>query len=696
MNLGIVTPQLSQYGGSEIFLLECLKRWQEELEITVYTPSFSKTLFKEFGIGNNVRVIPLPAGRRGRDAFFYNTVILPRIWEQKILSHDLYFLYLFPTHFIHRKPSIWFAAEPLRAIYDLRHLDSSSEREIDVHFYPNLRYDKVRISELDVLLHIIEKLDSTPTFDWLATNSQSMARYLENIYGRKPDRIVYPGVNLRASAFPPPVSEQILSVGRLWRHKRVDLIVRALSLLPRGELAIVGEGPEKLSLKSLVQNLGLNGRVKFLGQVTQKRLEELYARCLLCVYTPMREPFGIVPLEAAAAGRPVVATEGGGYSEILNESCARFVSPTPEEIAKGMQAIIEDPALARRMGEAGRRIAAQYTWDRTAADLLGFFRETTRNGGEKKIRRKTLLGAHYYPWYRAGRNPEHWNENQEFAAVTDFPIDGPYSSDNEALVHRHLTLALDSGLDFLVVNWQVTFKGLNPTEVAATRRLFDAVEEKGYPISIAILLAINTDDPRVIGSALRTVRKEFLPLPAYQRFRKRPLIWYYLSNPFIGYFFPYYHDLIDLNRGCHPVATGALAYNKFLPKLLRQFFNGWCLYSPLQVGPKRIRESIWRDTYRDFSEAGGLIRVFTVCPGYDDSSLTSAQNERSTYRILPREGARTYQRMQRIALELTPSPDFVVVTSFNEFHENTHIEPSTNYGDVYLNSTRAFKEALRK
>lgn len=696
MNLGIVTPQLSQYGGSEIFLLECLKRWQEELEITVYTPSFSKTLLKEFGIGNNVRVIPLPSGRRGRDAFFYNTVILPRIWEQKILSHDLYFLYLFPTHFIHRKPSIWFAPEPLRAIYDLRHLDSSSEREIDVHFYPNLHYDKVRISELDVLLHIIEKLDSTPTFDWLATNSQSMARYLENIYGRKPDRIVYPGVNLRASAFPPPVSEQILSVGRLWRHKRVDLIVRALALLPRGELVIVGEGPEKLSLKSLVQNLGLNGRVKFLGQVTKKRLEELYARCLLCVYTPMREPFGIVPLEAAAAGRPVVATEGGGYSEILNESCARFVPPTPEEIAKGMQAIIEDPALARRMGEVGRRIAAQYTWDRTAADLLGFFRETTRNGGEKRIRRKTLLGAHYYPWYRAGRNLEHWNENQEFAAVTDFPIDGPYSSDNEALVHRHLTLALDSGLDFLVVNWQVTFKGLNPTEVAATRRLFDAVEEKGYPISIAILLAINTDDPRVIGSALRTVRKEFIPLPAYQRFRKRPLIWYYLSNPFIGYFFPHYHDLIDLNRGCHPVATGALAYNKFLPRLLRQFFNGWCLYSPLQVGPKRIRDSIWRDTYRDFSEAGGLIRVFTVCPGYDDSLLNSIERKRNRYRTAPREGTRTYQRMQRIALELTPSPDFVVVTSFNEFHENTHIEPSGQFGDVYLKLTLAFKEALKR
>lgn len=696
MDLGIVTPQLSQYGGSEIFLLECLKRWQEQLEITVYTPAFSKTLFKEFGIGNNVRVIPLPSGRRSRDSFFYNTVILPRIWEQKILSHDLYFLYLFPTHFIHRKPSIWFAAEPLRAIYDLRHLNSSNKREIDVHFYPNLHYDKVRVSELDVLLHVIEKLDSASTFDRLATNSLAMGKYLQNVYGRKPDRIVYPGVNLRVSASTPPVSEQILFVGKLWRHKRVDLAIRALSLLPRGELVIVGDGPEKASLKSLAHNLGLNSRVKFLGQVTQKRLEELYAKCLLCVYTPVREPFGIVPLEAAAAGRPVVATEGGGYSEILNESCARFVPPTPKEIAKGIEAIIEDRALARRMGEAGRRIAVQYTWDRTAADLLRLFRETTHNGSEKKIRRKTLLGAHYYPWYRTGDNPEHWNENREFAAVTDFPADGPYSSADGDLILRHLRMGLDAGIDFFVVNWQVTFKGLNPTEVAATRRFFNAVEEKGYPVSIAILLAINTENPMVVGSAIRTVRTEFMPLPAYQRFRKRPLIWYYLSNPFIGYFFYHYHDLIKLNRGCHPVATGALAYNKFLPELFRQFFNGWCLYSPLQVGQKKIRESIWRHTYRDFYEAGGLIQVFTVCPGYDDSSLTSAQNKRSKYRILPREGTRTYQRMQRIALELTPSPDFVVVTSFNEFHENTHIEPSEQFGDVYLKSTRAFKEALRK
>jgi hypothetical protein len=51
--------------------------------------------------------------------------------------------------------------------------------------------------------------------------------------------------------------------------------------------------------------------------------------------------------------------------------------------------------------------------------------------------------------------------------------------------------------------------------------------------------------------------------------------------------------------------------------------------------------------------------------------------------------------MQQVALDLDPSPDLVVVTSFNEFHENTHIEPSMAFGDSFLRSTRSFKEALR-
>jgi glycosyltransferase involved in cell wall biosynthesis len=695
MNIGIVTPQLSQYGGSEIYLLECLKRWQDDVDLTVYTPSFRRQLFTEFGISRRVRVGKLPAGRSGRYAFFHNTVILPRLWEQLVGPHDLYFLYLFPTQFISRRPSVWFGAEPLRALYDLRHHHNGGDAEVEVHFYPKLQYDRARVSELDIFLHLIEKIDSAPTFDRLATNSRATGQYLANVYGRSPDRVVYPGVNAPVSTSPPSPSKPLLCVGNLWRHKRVDLIIRALARLPRRKLTVVGVGPEKSRLRRLATSLGLGERVVFRGRVSQAELERLYAGCSLCVYTPVREPFGMVPLEAAAAGRPVVATAGGGYNEILDNSCARFVPADPEAIAFGIRTILEDPDLARRMGAAGRRIATSYTWDRTAGSLLDLFRETVESRPpHRKSYEKTRLGAHYYPWYRAGKRPEHWNENREFAALTDYPVSGPYSSNTDRVVRRHLAMAQTAGLDFLVVNWQVTSAGLNPTEVTATRRLFAAAEKRGAPLRLAILLAITTEDARVVAEALNTVRSQFMPSPAYHQVRGRPAIWYYLTDSFLGFFFHRYDDVVRLNRGCWSMATGQLIYNKFLPDLLRRFFSGWCIYSPLQVGRKALRDAIWTRAYRDFSEEGGPIRVFTICPGYDDSALTSAERRSGRYRVTPRDETRTYQRMQRVALKLTPPPDLVVVTSFNEFHENTHIEPSRSFGDLYLKSTRAFKDAF--
>src|SRR5579872_1531973 len=172
MNLGIVTPQLHHYGGSEVYLLECMRRWQEVVDITLYTPLFRRELMDEFDVRPEVKVVQLPGGRTGPDAFFYNTVVLPRVWEQMIKPHDLYFLYLFPTHFIQRRPSVWFAAEPLRILYDLRR-EHYGAQEVSIHLYPKMTYDRVDASELDVLLHLIETIDASAGIDRLATNSRT-------------------------------------------------------------------------------------------------------------------------------------------------------------------------------------------------------------------------------------------------------------------------------------------------------------------------------------------------------------------------------------------------------------------------------------------------------------------------------------------------------------------------------------------
>ncbi len=693
MNIGVVTPQLDHYGGSEVYLLECLRRWQEAMDVTVYTPLYRRDLLNEFNVGSRVKMVKLPGGRTGRDAFFYNTVVLPRLWEQMIRPHDLYFLYLFPTHFIQRRPSVWFAAEPLRILYDLRREHHGAE-EVSIHLYPKMRYDRVVASELDVLLHLIETIDSSASIDRLATNSRATGEYLRTIYGRAPDRVVYPGVNLPATVSPPLSSDPLLFVGNLWQHKRIDLLIKALARLPNGSLRIIGEGPEKQNLRRLARGLGLDGRVLFSGRVDQNTLNEVYARSSICVYTPQREPFGMVPLEAAAAARPVIATEGGGYSEVLNDSCARFVPAHPDKIAESIATVLGDSDLARRMGAAGREIAAHHSWDRTAGELLDLFRETVSRSVVARPR-QPLLGAHYYPWYRAGDQPQHWNENQEFAAVTDLPLGGVYSSGDRGLIRNHLRMAADAQLDFLVINLQVTFQGLNPTELEATRMLFAAAEKAPRPLNLAILLAINTEDAAMVEAALKTIRSEFMPSPVYQRLHGRPLLWYYLSGPFLGFLFHHRDLLTRLTRGFHAIATGQIVFNQFVPRPLREFFSGWCIYSPLQVGRRIVREAIWTSSYRSFAEDGGAVRAFTVCPGYDDTRLASPQRSQSRYRSTSRRGTSTYEQMQQVAVNLDPSPDLIVVTSFNEFHENTHIEPSQAFGDTFLRSTAAFKEALQ-
>ena len=193
-------------------------------------------------------------------------MLLPRIWEQQLDRHDLYFLYLFPTQMIRRHPSVWFAAEPLRMLYDLRYHSNSRDGQATVHFYPKLNYDQMRISDMEMLLHVIERIDSEPRFDRLATNSRITGQYIENVYGRKADVVAYPGVQGVVDFAPPPSFDRLLHVGRLWRHKRVDLVLKALKLARSPiTLTIVGGGPEEPRLRRLTKDLGLQKQVVFRG-----------------------------------------------------------------------------------------------------------------------------------------------------------------------------------------------------------------------------------------------------------------------------------------------------------------------------------------------------------------------------------------------------------------------------------------------
>ena len=351
INLGIVTEQLQNYGGSEIYILECIRRWQTELDIVVYTTRCNQKLFREFRIDQNrvsVKILPKVKNRKHRFDLLDNLVIRPRIWERHIGHHDLYFQYLFPAQLVRKSPSIWFAAEPLRMLYDLRHHETVDESRISFHIYPRMRYDNAIKSDLNVVLQIIQELDRNSKIETLVANSQMMDGYLEAIYGRKADLVAYPGINLPEVYDGPVDNRTAIFVGRLWNHKRIDLIIKAISIVPDGNLIIVGDGPEKKKLKKLVKSLGLKRRVRFYCNLSNERLDQLYRSVSCGVYTPVREPFGIMPLEAASYGMPVVVTQDGALRPrpARNAACppARApprggVEPSPATFARRRAAL---------------------------------------------------------------------------------------------------------------------------------------------------------------------------------------------------------------------------------------------------------------------------------------------------------------------------------------------------------------------
>lgn len=147
--------------------------------------------------------------------------------------------------------------------------------------------------------------------DYFLANSHNVARRIKKHY-RRDSHIIYPPVD--TNFYKPFGNERsfFLCAGRLVRYKRIDLAVEAFSRL-RLPLWVAGDGEEYKSLKKLA-----GSSVKFLGKVKDSELRSLYQQCRAFVF-PGEEDFGIMPLEAQACGRPVIAFGKGGALETVVE-----------------------------------------------------------------------------------------------------------------------------------------------------------------------------------------------------------------------------------------------------------------------------------------------------------------------------------------------------------------------------------------
>ncbi len=171
-----------------------------------------------------------------------------------------------------------------------------------------------------------------------------------------------------------PAGNYVLSVGRLESVKRVDLAIRALAHTPADlSLVIAGTGTDRDNLEALAASLGLGERVRFLGEIGDDQLIDLYAGALGVVFPPFDEDYGYVTIEAFLAHKPVLTTtDAGGPNEFVVDGVNGCVSaPDPEALGDAMRRLHEDRRRAAAWGDAGYDRARTITWDGVIEQLVG-------------------------------------------------------------------------------------------------------------------------------------------------------------------------------------------------------------------------------------------------------------------------------------------------------------------------------------
>ena len=156
----------------------------------------------------------------------------------------------------------------------------------------------------------------------------------------------------------PRGGNSILCVAHLYPRKNVATLLAAMTRLSnQAVLRVVGTGPDLARLERRARELGLGGRVEFLGHVAFDRLVGEYRRADVFCLPSRQEGFGIVFLEAMAAGLPIVAARAAAVPEVVSdgESGILVAPDSPGDLAAALDRLLSDPEERRRMGETGRR-----------------------------------------------------------------------------------------------------------------------------------------------------------------------------------------------------------------------------------------------------------------------------------------------------------------------------------------------------
>ena len=206
--------------------------------------------------------------------------------------------------------------------------------------------------------------------------------------------VVYTGVD--SELFSPPLepadpTATVLSAGNLRAIEDHDVLIRATAVLVREVAAvsvdIIGDGPERVRLQKLAEEIGLAAQVRFVGRKSRRQIAEAMKHCTVFVLPSRAEGAGCLHMEAMACGKAVIGCRGLGIAEIIQHSTNGFlVGPGNEkELALAMGMLLREPERRRSLGAAARdTILERLTVAQQAENLRRIYKESVA-GGQKFV-----------------------------------------------------------------------------------------------------------------------------------------------------------------------------------------------------------------------------------------------------------------------------------------------------------------------
>lgn len=364
MRLAVFHDFLDTVGGGEKVALTLARRFDADL---ITTNLREEVLSREDAEGASVRdlgpLVPLPILKQVHATWYFRRSRAPD-----------YDAYVFSGNWAHHAggrhaPGVLYCHTPVRAFYDQRPAMLASLPAIPRALF-----------RAWTRIHAPLDRRSVRRIGRVIANSENVRQRIRRYYGRDAT-VIHPPVATSRFRFE-EVGDFWLSVNRLYPEKRVRLQLETFRRLPRERLVVAGGWARGDHSGPYVAGLDPPPNVRLLGEVSEDRLAELYGACRGLLATATDEDFGLTPVEAMAAGKPVLATDEGGYRETVVDGETGWLLPARADAFAERIARLDEDAL-RAMRSACERRARRFDEERFVARMAEVLDETTSSVGSE-------------------------------------------------------------------------------------------------------------------------------------------------------------------------------------------------------------------------------------------------------------------------------------------------------------------------